>query len=116
MKPALLQLDVNGDLLEGFSPENKFDFRVEVTASIGLEGQGGSDYFMITVCTPSKIQEELERNEIVISGHGLLIVSRFDYAKIESFIRGYLTGCSGETWGEITPKLRRVFRWEFDGY
>jgi hypothetical protein len=43
-------------------------------------------------------------------------VRRYNFPRIEGFIRHYVDECSGETWEEIAEKLARLGKWEFEDY
>lgn len=115
MRAELRGLDISGDLLEGFIPDNSNDFYFEVTATIGPEGDKGTNYFMITVCTENKI-DDLAKLNGPSENHGMIVVDKFNADDIRFKIERIIESCGAESWVKIVINLRKHFRWEYDGY
>jgi hypothetical protein len=101
--------------LEDYIPEDPANVSLHLVASVGILGGGdGADLFDIHVCTPRWLAGEVDADPIEI-GAGMLIVSTYDYARVASFIRDYISGCQGRTWLEAALRVCKIGNWEFDG-
>lgn len=101
--------------LEHFHAEDPENFAFLLQVMVGPEGEDGEESFDIEVCTPKWLEQTYGVDEIVIGRH-LLIVREFNYQRIVSFIKGYLSKCSGENWNDIAQKVSRLGMWEFEDY
>ena len=70
--------------------------------------------FTSAVCTPKWLAEHELRSDLQM-GYGTLLVNQYDYTSVESYIREYVTGCTGKTWLEAALRVSKLGNWEFDG-
>lgn len=98
------------DLRNPNLPENAA-FCVPLEADFGAVGEEGQDQFNFLVCNPRWIAEKAEKG--VLTGMHLLVVERFDLAKITEFLSTIAEQTIGSDWTEIAGKLGRYGRWEF---
>lgn len=103
------------DDLESFVPEDPNRFGILVQAMFGPEGLEGEESFDLLVCTPAWMAEEVKHAGIVIGRH-YLIVNTFDLPGLRAFLEDYAKSSPGKTWQEVTTKLARLGRWEFEDY
>lgn len=101
--------------LASYTPADVGCFGILVQAMIGPIGHEGEESFDFTVCTPAWINRELMQ-EGHRWGHGLFLVSRYDYSAILTSVQTMCASTEAENWRGIALKLSRYFRWEFDGY
>src|SRR5262249_55860788 len=101
--------------LPSFSPADPACFGFLLQAMFGPAGSEGEESFDILVCTPRWLNGEVERKGIVDGRHTLL-VSKFDFAQLSSFLAEYAKTCAGKTWEEAAIKLSRLGLWEFEDY
>lgn len=103
-----------GDL-KAYSPEEPDNFGFLLQAMIGPEGQDGEESFDIVVCTPEWLKRNHPATKVVLGRHHL-IVFRYDYRSLASYIAAFAGRCTGESWQEVACQLGRLGRWEFDDY
>ena len=101
--------------VENYQPEEEDNFGFVLRALVGPMGQPGEDSFDITVCTPKWLAERYGTSEILLGLHKV-IVFRYDYARLRTYIEKYLMRCSGDTWAEIAQKVSLLGQWEFENY
>ena len=92
---------------------NSFCFLLQMI--VGPENDKGEESFDIIVCSPKWLEENLEKDKIILGRHHLL--SRyFDYNNFHKFLTDYIIKCESETWNECAEKLSRIGKWEFEDY
>lgn len=101
--------------LKNYQPEDPEVFCFILQAMIGPLGGAGEESFDIEVCTPKWIESHHGVGEVVI-GQYYMFVREYNYQNIVSAIERFLKGCSGKDWREVSNKVSRLGRWEFDGY
>lgn len=114
MKATLLRLhspDVNN--LCAWTPEG--DFGILVQLIVGPCGEPGEESFDIVLCTPGWLGGEVHRKG-VLDGRHHVIVSEYDYAGVEGYLRSRVEAADGKTWDELADSLGRLGRWEFEDY
>ncbi len=99
--------------LAGWVPPQPEAFAVSLVLEVGVLGQRGRERFELLAVTPRWL---LERHgaEGAVLGRGLLLVFRWDYARIRRFLAGRVEGCSGRTWPEVARKVALIAEWEGD--
>ena len=97
-----------------FVPEFKANFAVWLCVEVGPSGEEGCEIFQVQVCTPTYIEElvEKERKTWVID---TLIVARFDREIIEEILRETVRRCGGDSWEAVSGNLRKFMRSEYEG-
>jgi hypothetical protein len=93
--------------------QDSFGFLLQIFA--GPESQDDAESFDVFVCTPKWLTEKLTGWPVLVGRHHLF-VKEYDFTEIRSFIEGYCLNCSGEIWQEVTEKLGRLGKWEFEEY
>jgi hypothetical protein len=99
------------DLTRPDLPDDIFNCGVFCEAEIGPEETGG-DIFSFTVVTP----EFLKRENSSRWGRGYLVVSAFDWEKVELAVRKLLDHVTRETWNDVAIELSKELHSEFDNY
>jgi hypothetical protein len=101
--------------LRGWTPESPTDFAELVTLAIGFGARPGTDDFSIRVATPAGLAG-LPARDGIIATRPLLVVDRYDFGELWSWLEATVQGCEAGTWPECVERLRRYFSWEYDGY
>jgi hypothetical protein len=102
----------DADPLKDFRPQGPFG--ILVMAIVGPAGGRGEESFDFVLCTPDWFSAQINSDFTV--GRHYLFVQRFDYAKLEAFVRNYCASCVGATWDEVAEKMSRLGHWEFEDY
>lgn len=100
------------DIEQGGVPENPESFAILVEALVGEEGPA-ADTFAVVVLTPDRVAAQLG-DRAALSGRGLLLMPRYDYAVLRATIQGWVDRCEAPTWEEAAALLCRHMTWEFD--
>ena len=113
------QIDIGGDLLEHFWPDDEECFYVFLTIGIGVKGEEGADNYDIMVCTPSWLNNQLYEGHAKWGRHKL-IMKKFDPDLIRKEVNKKILEISerfdcddGVTFSE---KMSRYAHWEFEDY
>lgn len=100
--------------LETYQPENEKLFCVNILLCIGIDDASeAADYFDLTVCSLEWLK--LYESKPNILRH-TMIIDRYNFKKIKSYINLCIDKCEGESWEEIGLKLSRYFSWEYEDY
>ena len=105
--------DIND--LSGYAPQEADNFGFLLQAMIGPAGQEGEEAFDILVWTPAWLQRKYTATEIILGRH-YLIVFRYDYQDLTSYIATFAEQCTGESWRDVAQQLSRLGKWEFEDY
>jgi hypothetical protein len=97
------------------SPQDSAYFGFLLQIMVGPVGQQGEESFDAVVCTPRWIADHLGSDGILVGRHHLL-VDRYDFRRLEEFLRQYVARCSGATWEEAATRIGRLAKWEFEDY
>lgn len=108
---SIFSYDIPNDNLEEWVPPAN-DFGIYVMLFIGIEGDEKSDCFHLLLCTPGWFARYLETKQIE-SGQYTILMNKFDYPKLTSYIESYLERCDGASWPEIAAKVDYLASWEF---
>ncbi|MBW3086325.1 hypothetical protein KEM60_02538 [Austwickia sp. TVS 96-490-7B] len=81
----------------------------------GPEGGLGEESFDVIVCNLGWLAEKVSR-DTVVDGRHRLVVERFDWPVLRSYIERHVRQCEGATWVEVAEKLARFGHWEFEDY
>jgi hypothetical protein len=98
-----------------FQPSNADNFCFLLQVIVGPSGGEGEESFDVTVSTPKWLTENLSEDDILLASH-YIIVRKYDFARIEGFVKSYCDHCSGDTWEIVAQKVGRLGRWEFEDY
>lgn len=101
--------------LAAWTPLDRLDFSVLIQVVGGPEGSPAQESFDTTIVTPASLARLAEQSGVLIGRH-YLVVTTWDWVRIESFIRAYAATCVGATWDEVAEKMGRLGRWEFEDY
>ena len=99
--------------LASFLPPAPDAFAVPLVLEVGVLGERGRERFELVALTPRWLLERHGEHGAVL-GRGLLIVFRWDYARIRRFLAKQVERCSGRTWPEVALKVSRIAEWEGD--
>ncbi len=107
-----------GEFLADYEPEEPDCFGVLLIMGIGTVGEIGTDYFHLLVCTPRWLESAIKlEGSYGRWGYHHLIVLRYDPQQIESMITESVGALEGDSWDELTTKLRILGYWEYeDGF
>jgi Immunity protein 8 len=98
-----------------YAPNNRGDFACTFGLTIGPNDGDGGELFYLTVCTPTWLAKECEKDGFVWGRHRL-IVPEYNLKAITAIITKFVERCSGESWQEAASKLSRIASWEFEDY
>ncbi len=101
--------------LRTWMPEQPEVIAERLTLAIWPKGQKESDYFSLRLATPKGLAT-LGADGGVISGRALLVIDKYSYATVYSWLQQTVGRCDGDSWLECVTKLERYFWWEYDGY
>jgi hypothetical protein len=61
------------------------------------------------------VEAEYTATEIILGRH-YLIVFRYDYQGLASYIATFAERCAGESWQDVPQQVSRLGKWEFEDY
>ncbi|WP_059366795.1 Imm8 family immunity protein [Rodentibacter caecimuris] len=100
--------------LEVYRPENEKLFCINVLLCIGPDDNTDSiNYFDLKVCTLDWLYLYQKKTSVL---RHVMIVDRYDFKQIISYINEIITQCYGDSWEDIANKLSRYFFWEYEDY
>jgi hypothetical protein len=99
--------------LGSYIPVEADDFSIDLRAMIGSLDSQGEESFDIHVCTPKWL---LQHCQEPLWGRHMLIVPHYDIQMIKAAIDSYCQSCSGQNWNEVSLRLSRIGKWEFEDY
>ena len=113
------QIDIGGDLLESYWPDDEDCFFLWLTISIGIKGEEAATNYNLMVCTPDWLKLELKSSSAEWGLHKL-IVNRFDpdlikeelHKKLETLLIQF----SDDDDITFSEKIARYAHWEFEDY
>lgn len=112
LKAPLHSPDVSD--LELYTPQpDCFGFLLE--AEFGPSNSNGAELFDFMVCTPSWLALHMKEDEVRSARH-YIIVKKYDFNALKSYLLNYAASCAAPTWNEVALKLSRIGRWEFEDY
>ncbi len=82
---------------------------------IGPKSEKSCDSFSIRVATPAGLTM-LEAKNGVLATRPLLIMQRYDFNDLWSWLESTVEKCEGESWQDCIDNLRRYFDWEYQEY
>jgi hypothetical protein len=100
------------DLDYGDLPPDPEECSVSIDVEIGPKGSNGGDRFSFEVVTPKYLFGVTGTRW----GRGLLIVNKFDWQVVESFVAKLLRHSQGETWEDVAKEISKEMPWEFENY
>lgn len=98
-----------------YEPKDPENFNMLFQFLIGPADSEGEESFDIEVCTPKWILTNHNKEDVVF-GRYKIIVLEYNFQRIVSSVTKYVSTCSGETWSELSAKVSRIGRWEFEDY
>lgn len=101
--------------LKGYSPDQPNNFGFLLQAMIGPAGLEGEESFDMVVCTPEWLRQNHAVDEVILGRHHL-IVFRYDYEILASYIAAFAERCTGESWQSVAHQLSLLGKWEFEDY
>ncbi|HYO75168.1 MAG TPA: Imm8 family immunity protein [Thermoanaerobaculia bacterium] len=100
------------DLPAGELPAVPDDCSVLIDAEIGPSNSEGADLFSFQVVTP----KWLLRDDAVLWGRGLLIVTEFSWPKVSTAVEKLLMHAARSDWSGVAQELAKELHWEFEHY
>jgi hypothetical protein len=97
--------------LASWAPPEPDSFAVPLVLEVGALGQRGRERFDLLAVTPRWLLERHGAGGAVL-GRGLLVVFRWDHARIRRFLADRVENCSGRTWPDVVRKVSRIAEWE----
>jgi Immunity protein 8 len=108
--------DVLDPDLAAYQPEDPESFVLRLGAFIGpSEPPLGEELFTFTVCTARWLASH-SRAEGSQFLRGTILVTRWDYLRVERAIKDLCLRTDRETWEDVTTALNQYGKWEFDDY
>lgn len=112
MRLSIKKIDVSGDLLKHYRPEDPDRFSVWITATIGPDDSQGGDLFQFLVSARAGFKKEIangaEKQQYVV------VVETYDADMIQEELQRIVKECEGDTWMVSARNLTKFGRWEFD--
>lgn len=102
-----------GDI-ETYFPDDPEVFAFGLQILAGAIGEEGKETFDLFVVSPKWILFNSE--EKIFMGRHYLIMLNYNLDRLKNFIVSYVESCTGDTWQEVTEKLGRLGKWEFEDY
>ncbi len=99
--------------LASWQPPQPETFAVPLVLEVGALGQRGRERFELLAVTPRWLLER-HGEEGAVLGRGLLVVFRWDYARIRRYLHRHVEACSARTWPELARRVARIAEWEGD--
>lgn len=99
--------------LASWAPPDPERFGVPLVLEVGVLGQRGRERFELLAVTPRWLLER-HGEEGAVLGRGLLVVFRWDHARVRRFLARRVEACSGRTWPEVAKQVARIAEWEGD--
>jgi Immunity protein 8 len=90
-------------------------FAILLQLMVGPDGDPGEESFDLTLCSIGWL-EELLRTESIVDLRYHLLVERYDFRQLTTFLEDRVSTCAGSTWGEVALQVGRLGRWEFESY
>lgn len=100
--------------LSSWQPESA-EWSLLVRILAGPADGPGEESFDITVCSVEWLASLVRRHGLVDGRHHL-ILDRFDWPTLKSYIERRVHQCTGDDWDEVSAKLARLGLWEFEDY
>ncbi len=97
-------------------PDDPTCFSILIQALIGPADGEGEESFDFTLTTPQFLDRRLMEGENAIRGGHHLIVAKYDYDQLLSFVTGHIQCSGGKNWAHVAQKLSRLGHWEFEDY
>ncbi len=95
---------------EPLDPENIAE---TISIDIGSDKTKGADTFSIRIATPKGLSN-LESRDGIIAVRPLIVIDRYDYNYLWSWLVKTVKSCEADTWLSSVEKLRLYFDWEYD--
>ena len=112
-------MDVGGDLLESYWPDNEECFCLSITVSIGIKGEDGAVNYNLMVCTPDWLKNKIKASSVEWGRHKL-IINKFDPGLIKGAVEEklyfLLEKFPNDDGMAFSEKLGRYAHWEFEDY
>ncbi|MCU0818606.1 MAG: immunity 8 family protein [Beijerinckiaceae bacterium] len=111
-KLVVHSIDIDGDFLEDWVPENIYGFECVVTICIGFEGDDGGIFFHLNVA--SIIQMEKVKSGTFLSR--ILVLEKYEPKTIIDYINKIVNANKFATWEEALEFLSFYFSNEYFNY
>jgi hypothetical protein len=106
---------IDGDDAATFQPAQPNRFAVVLRLFVGPSSGDGEESFDLTVCTPSWLDAECERDGFILGRHHLVVPS-YNFEFIRRTLIKLVECYGGATWQEVADKVGRIGYWEFEDY
>jgi hypothetical protein len=103
------------DDLFKYKPKDEYCFCLLIQAMFAPKNSDGEESFDIVVCTPKWLENQLERENLIIGRH-YLFIKRYNINAINLFLSEFAEKCEGYSWDDVASKLSRIGKWEFEDY
>ncbi len=105
--------DVDG--VARWVPEDPDDVCIVVEVEIGEGERGAADLFQILVATPKGLERYArDRQAPVVSERGMLVLKRYSFGVVRSWLEQTVARCTAPTWEASIPLLQRYLAWEYE--
>ncbi|WP_414153149.1 Imm8 family immunity protein [Pectinatus frisingensis] len=89
------------------------DFGISIEVAVGPEGERREEFFTFSVTSPKRLECLLQRNSVEL-GRGLIIMRDYNYEIVKTKIVALINSLNGENWNELSMKIAKYARWEYD--
>ncbi|MCP3142940.1 Imm8 family immunity protein [Pyxidicoccus xibeiensis] len=103
--------------LRAWLPDDPHEVALWVCVEIGPKHGAAkkTDTFVLLVATPAGL-ETLEGRDNILADRALLVMRRFDYDDLWTWLERTVAACEAESWHHVVEKLRLHFKWEFENF
>ncbi len=116
MRPLIKRIcTIDGGDAATYRPKEADQFALVVRLFVGPSSGEGEESFDVTICTPSWLRAECQRDGFIIGRHHLIVLS-YDFEFIRRTLTRLVERYSGATWEETADKVSRIGYWEFEDY
>lgn len=84
----------------------------DVLVDVGKANAGSADTFVVRLATPDGLKT-LEERDSILATRPILVVRRYDWAVVETWLENVVSSCESDSWSECVANLRLHFTWEF---
>ena len=88
-------------------------FWISIEVAVGPDGEKGEEFYTFSVTSPKRLEGLLQRNAVEF-GRGLIIMKDYNYEIVKSKIIARISSLEGKTWDELSMKIAKYARWEYD--
>lgn len=101
--------------LKDYQPDNLHYFHIDISMTIGIQGQKDGDYFTTQICSFAWFHQLVDDEKRLLN-QNLIIVEYYDYSIIIEQLNHIIMKYDEPDWHSLAIQLNQHFDWEFDNY